>query len=59
MNEELNNLLSKIKGRFYYMEQEAKQVVEKGNKSAGGSVKKGIKRAGCASQAMEGRVHRR
>ena len=48
MNEELNNLLSKIKGRFYYMEQEAKQVVEKG-----------IKRAGCASQAMEGRVNRR
>ena len=35
MNEELNNLLSKIKGSFYYMEQNAKSVVEKGNKSAG------------------------
>ena len=40
MNEELNNLLSKIKGRFYCMEQEAKQVVEKGNKSAGARSRK-------------------
>ena len=40
MNEELNNLLSEIKGRFYYMEQEAKQVVEKGTKSAGARSRK-------------------
>ena len=40
MNEELNNLLSKVKGSFYYMEQNAKLVVEKGNKSAGARSRK-------------------
>ena len=58
MNEELQNLFTKIENSFYFMRHEARKAVN-GNKSAGGSVKKGIKRAGCASQAMEGRVNRR